>query len=310
MARPVGIKNGREPEGGYPELPAALGAFIAGFIEGEGSFAIRKQTRGYGFQPLFTLAVRADDGDLVRALCTGTRIGRISDKRAHRTSNPQVVWNVSAKSDCRRLVELLDQHPLHGHKAAAYDAWRSAVVSWVGSNPKARMTPLDWEPFPAWKDALETANRYRDPWATAPPRLASERHWPAFLAGFITAEAHFFIERRGRPGFRINLRADDLQLLSELRRLTGGLGRIYGPYSRGTEGNPVVYWGVVSVRDVTRLVQLLDVHMPGGRKGVEFCFWKQAVWERSMGNPRDDGRVVLIRSRLIDLRRFRLVGLS
>jgi len=46
LGRPTGSTNGRIPAGGYPPVSDAFGAFLAGFIEGEGSFLILRQSRG------------------------------------------------------------------------------------------------------------------------------------------------------------------------------------------------------------------------------------------------------------------------
>jgi hypothetical protein len=73
--RPTGVPNGREPQGGYPDVSDYLGGFLAGFIEGEGSLCITKRSRGFGYQPSMSLAVRDDDADLIGALATATRIG-------------------------------------------------------------------------------------------------------------------------------------------------------------------------------------------------------------------------------------------
>jgi hypothetical protein len=72
--RPVGSKNGRVPEGGYPRVDRELGGFLAGFIEGEACFTISRQTRGYGYRCVMSLNVRDDDGSLLHELAEKTRL--------------------------------------------------------------------------------------------------------------------------------------------------------------------------------------------------------------------------------------------
>lgn len=303
--RPVGSTNGRVPEGGYPDVSAEMGAFLSGFIEGEGCFGIVKQTRGYGFRPHLSLVARADDADLVRALHRATNVGRITHKPAYRTSKPQVSWTVTAKSDCQRLVELLDAHPFRGRKATAYEPWRTSVIRWVGDDATKRLTPADWAEFPEWKAEIQRANQYEP--STFSSTASSRRrweHWQAYLAGFITAEAHFAVERKGSPRFVLRLRADDHALLEDLRFKTG-VGRVYGPYERsGLAQHPVVQWQVFSAADTMALVDLLECWSPGGRKGLEFHVWKHAVFERAVVRGWNRERVALVRERLMALRRF------
>ena len=150
--RPVGSTNGRIPEGGYPEVTPAMGAFLAGFIEGEGCFGIVRQTRGYGYRPHFSLVARDDDSDLIRALHAATNIGRVRHVRAHETSRAQVSWGVMAKSDCQRLMELIDKHPLRGRKADSYRVWRTAARLWIGDDPTARVACGQREGMAALKE--------------------------------------------------------------------------------------------------------------------------------------------------------------
>jgi hypothetical protein len=123
--RPVGSTNGRKPPGGYPEVSWDL----AGLIAAEGCFYIAKQTRGFGYRPSMEIGMRADDGYLLETLARRTKLGRIAATPAWRTSRPQVQWQVMAKADSERLVEILDGSLLLGRKAAQYTTWRSAVCA-------------------------------------------------------------------------------------------------------------------------------------------------------------------------------------
>jgi LAGLIDADG endonuclease len=299
--RPVGSANGRIPEGGYPEVTVEIGAFLAGFIEGEGCFTISRQTRGYGYRPAFTLAARADDGDLVRTLHAATNVGRITNRRAYRTSKPQKVWNVTAKSDCRRLVEILDAHPLIGRKADSYVLWREAVLSWVGSDPRLRVPNRRWGQFPAWKQDLSRVKRF----APEKPLVRRPSSEGSFLAGLATAEGYFSVQSNGAARFAMHMRADDAPMLRWFQKKTG-LGKVSKPAPpSGNARHPSVTWNVVSHADTLTLASLFESFQPGGRKLLEFLIWRGAVIERSHGSGWSRERVEAVRQHLRELRIYR-----
>ena len=301
--RPVGSTNGRVPPGGYPSVSDRFAAFLTGFIEGEGSFSIGRNGRGFGFRPKMSLSARDDDADLINALYDATRIGRVTRKRAYRSSEAQVVWTVSAKSDCLRLIDLIERAPLRGRKGAAYVPWKRAVAHWTADGPTARLTPSDWQPFPGLKADLERANRFNPERSLEPIPFGTDML--PYLAGFATAEGHFAIDKQLRPRFILRLRLDDQRLLAELQAATC-LGRVYGPYARsGNAGYPATMWVIFSTPDLIELVRLFEQCAPGGRKGLEFAFWRQAVLDRSQTASARRARLALVRERLMGLRQYR-----
>jgi hypothetical protein len=77
------------PAGGFPAVDVALGAFLAGFIEGEACFTISRQRRGpYGCS--MRLCVRDDDGVLLAEMADRTRLGRLRSKAARPPSHAQL----------------------------------------------------------------------------------------------------------------------------------------------------------------------------------------------------------------------------
>lgn len=279
MGRPVGSKNGRIPEGGYPPISDELGGFLAGFIEGEACFLIASQS-GFGYRCAMTLNSRADDALLIAELVNKSRLGTVRTVEARRTSLPQVRWSIAAKSDCCRLVEILDRYPLRGRKSRDFAIWRAGLEWWVGDDPTRRRPNRDWEPLIYLKRQLHQSKRYKEPGVPVTddgPATGLSPDWRPFLAGFATAEAGLVInrasEKRYVPRLRINLRADDLQLLAQLHRRTG-IGRLFA-YQRA--GNPVASWVVSSREDLGELVRLLDLSRLRGRKGREYAIWREAV---------------------------------
>ena len=278
--RPVGSVNGRIPPGGYPEVSASDGAFLAGFVEGEACFTISKQTRGHGYRCNVQITCRADDGPLLAQLADRTRLGSLGGKPAYATSRRQVSWRISAKADCLRLVELLDRYPLRGRKSHDYALWRTGVDWWLAGDPSARRPQRDWAPMAYLKGRLEEVKRFQAATPALildPPGLCTD--WGGFLAGFLTAEAWFGLaaSTRGqvRPRMVVHLRADDRELLNELAARTD-VGRVGGPYPNAPSA-PSMKWTVCGRDDLDRLIAIIDQHELRGRKGAEFGIWREAV---------------------------------
>jgi len=301
IGRPLGSRNGRMPSAGYPEISPKSGAFISGFIEGEATFSIRRQPHGTNHSCALSLACRADDEPLLLDLAAATDLGTIGRIPARGSSHPQAVWTVCAKSDCRRLIEILDRYPLRGRKSRDYAIWRAAVNWWIGVDITRGYRNRDWAPMIDMKRRLEEQRRYAS--GVAPsirdvhPGLAHD--WAGFLAGFWTAEASMGIHRNGEgfiPKAHISVRADDQTLLRELQT-RALVGTFYLSPGRPTSPSPCATWMIRRGGDLTALVAILDAFPPRGRKGREYAIWRQAALEFAGRAPR--GRV---RQRLSELR--------
>jgi hypothetical protein len=120
-----------------------------------------------------------------------------------------------------------------------------------------------------------------------PPGLIGD--WPPFLAGFLTAEAHFGLVRDGhriRPRMRVNVRADDGSLLAEFASRTG-VGRLYSYGRKPYEAARMASWVVFSAADLHLLADVLDSCPPRGRKLSEYEIWREAVLLMRPGRPAD-----------------------
>lgn len=289
VGRPTGSTTGRVPIEGYPPVDDQTCAFLAGFIEGEGSFNIGKQSQGTNHSCLMTLAARDDDAGLLGELQAATGLGRLNRRAARRTSNPQVAWTILAKSDCLRLIELLDIAPLRGRKAHDYALWRAAVRSWVGPGASVYRKSRDWEGIRYLKARLESERRY-DP-ARPPYRLFEAADpvsdWPAYFAGLLTADGTIGISMNGRaftPRVQILLRRDDLPLIEEIRHQLG-VGRVYlsHPAPRAPSGGAC--WMVRDRAGLLRVLGWLDSFPPRGRMGKLFPLWAAAVRLHASAEP-------------------------
>ena len=151
-----------------------------------------------------TLCVRDDDRTLVANLAKATRTGSVTSQAAHATSKPQVIWQVCAKSDCTRLIEILDTYPLRGRKSYDYAIWRAAVRFWVGDDPTRYEKNRDWEPMRYLKLQLSAARRFdptRGPYEIREQHPPAKSDWNAYIAGLITADGSLTLVRNGR-GYR------------------------------------------------------------------------------------------------------------
>ena len=119
------------------QIPDDFANWLAGFIDGEGSFLIvrdRRSWRSDTFRTTLRLGLRADDESVLREIAESTGLGYVKRKKITPVgkTRPQVVWEVVTKLDCMALVRLLDAHPLRAKKARDYAVWREAVIVWHG----------------------------------------------------------------------------------------------------------------------------------------------------------------------------------
>lgn len=302
MARPHGSRNGRRPPGGYPEVSQEFAGFLAGFIEGEACFSINKQTSHDNHKCGMSMVARDDDRDLVLGLARASGLGSYTRRAASDGSRSQVVWTVGAKSDCQRLVQIIDGCPLRGRKSLDFAIWRAAVDWWVGNDPTSREADRDWTPIAYLKERLHEVKHFS--LAEVGREIVDtgsglEPDWGSYLSGYFTAEGCFGIYSSGglKPKAQLRVRHDDRPLVDELRRRVGA-GRLYDADRPASEGSPCVSWTVCSREDLDRLAHVFDKHPPRGRKLREYEIWREAVAEYAKGQ-----RPAARQARLAALRR-------
>lgn len=135
----------------------AFGHWLAGFIDGEGSFIIhgaeRKQCR-------MCVKLRADDRAILDEIVERTGIGRVTHQPNNARTNPQYGWLVITKADCQRLVALLERYPLRAKKARDFEIWREAVRQWVAMAPRNGHKRNDWTGMAVLQDQLMEGRRF------------------------------------------------------------------------------------------------------------------------------------------------------
>jgi len=102
--------------------------WLAGLIDGEGCFLIDKQPRSVQYVASFKLSLRDDDMDIILEIQEKTQIGTVRRDAPVKTSRAVAVWYIASQSDTKRLVALLDSHPLRSRKLRDYLVWREVVL--------------------------------------------------------------------------------------------------------------------------------------------------------------------------------------
>lgn len=150
-----------------------FGHYMAGFIDGEGSFVIAHAKQVYTCR--FQLKLRDDDAPILFELQERTGLGVVKPEKNYSRSRgpdngrPQMTWVLSNKSDCAMLVRLLERYPLRAKKSRDFAVWKLAV--------RERMTKRrygGWETMEALRNQLVDGRRYVE--AEPPVTLAD---WPA-----------------------------------------------------------------------------------------------------------------------------------
>jgi len=123
-----------------------FGHWLAGFLDGEGTFVISRHARG-AYRCAVRIKLRQDDEPILVEIAEFTSCGRIftyverePDKRREATAT----WVVDRRDQCAAMVRLLDRYPLRAKKARDYAIWREAVQAWASARPGPRGSLATW----------------------------------------------------------------------------------------------------------------------------------------------------------------------
>jgi hypothetical protein len=106
--------------------------WLAGFIDGEGSFNISHHAGNY--QPRFGLKLRDDDSDILKIIQQFIGVGTLRNSKCSPISSKY--YSPKARGQYRldivgshntKLVNILDNHPLKSKKLRDYLIWKKAV---------------------------------------------------------------------------------------------------------------------------------------------------------------------------------------
>jgi hypothetical protein len=143
-----------------PGLDPAVGAWISGFVAGEGCFHItRTSNTGGGFNCGFTIKLRSDDRLVLERVqeIFGGRGSITTLPRESSTRHPQAVYRIGAKRDCLFLVDVFDEYPLWpAKKARDFEVWRKAVIFLQGVGGGK----TDWTEMDGYFHAIRAAREF------------------------------------------------------------------------------------------------------------------------------------------------------
>ena len=113
------------------------GAYVAGFIDGEGSFSVsvgkhKTLKRGIEVRPEFEIEVRDDDREILERICVTIGCGRIYDCSYERYGwYPHAKYKVTSTRDMEEILfPFLDNNTLQAKKAKSYILFREIVMAY------------------------------------------------------------------------------------------------------------------------------------------------------------------------------------
>lgn len=164
--------------------------WLSGFTDGEGSFILMRKRQPVrvggeivtheiiGVQPVFTIALRADDVAVLIDLRSafGGSIQGQKQQSPDGARNPRYNWVVGSKKDLARIVSYFERFPLRAKKARDFAIWREAVRLYIAHGARA---PELW----GLRDALKETRIYISPNVVVDRKEYPTRAEVAALAG-------------------------------------------------------------------------------------------------------------------------------
>jgi hypothetical protein len=140
-------------------MDAGFGHWLAGFIDGEGSFTIMyPRSDSPQLYTRFQIRLRADDAEVLEEIRQAVGHGKIyryePTARALEAlpgSKATALLVIGSTAGSAALVALLDRYPLRAKKARDYAIWREAVSA---------RAEKDWPRMDELKSLLEEGREY------------------------------------------------------------------------------------------------------------------------------------------------------
>lgn len=103
--------------------------WLAGFVAGEGCFYAGKSSNCRQVETRLEIHLRDDDLDILLEIQERLGMGTIYRLPRKKDSGyPQAAWSVARTTECRRLVDIFDVHPVRAKKRRDYEVWREIVL--------------------------------------------------------------------------------------------------------------------------------------------------------------------------------------
>jgi len=141
-----------------PELDRLLfGAYLSGFVDGEGSFMLRakeriKKTTGAGYlscRATFAITLRLDDLSILQDICKFLKCGNIECRQRKEgcRSKPVGIYSVRNLEDlvCK-IVPFFELHHLRAKKARDFEIWKQgvALLYEIKNRTRRKRTDTKW----------------------------------------------------------------------------------------------------------------------------------------------------------------------
>lgn len=140
----------------------AFGHWLAGFVDGEGCFAIDGRIRPGHRVPYcqFILCLRLDDLDILE--CIHSEAGgtlKVRRKTTNPNDKPSGYLRVTGAQELLRVVELFERYPLRAKKARDFVIWAEAVRAQARRPDRRRCKRIDREGSVELTELREHYNR-------------------------------------------------------------------------------------------------------------------------------------------------------
>jgi hypothetical protein len=142
----------------------SFGHWLAGFVDGEGSFLITKFGSSGRVHCSFRIALHYKDAPILREIAERTGLGRITMQKCPSQKSAGVQWTVGRKAECLALVELFEKYPLRAKKRRDFEIWARAVrLHNEMSQGNQHTTPNDYSEMGALRRELRAGRPNRGP---------------------------------------------------------------------------------------------------------------------------------------------------
>lgn len=114
------------------DLPPRFGDWFAGFVDGEGCFAINcscsKRDGNKEVKTGLQITLRDDDLEVLEYICDTLNIGNIYKRQGYGNGKPTAQYYVYRKPDLKHvIIPLFEKHPLMAKKKRDFEIWKRAV---------------------------------------------------------------------------------------------------------------------------------------------------------------------------------------
>jgi len=125
------------------EDSSGFGYWFAGFVDGEGSFNIARNSRGARYC-VFRIALSKRDLSILKEIQSRFGFGTLWIGHPASQYSARVAWTVQSKSECLRLVEIFERFPLRTEKRRDFEIWARAVRAHQSVSRGNKYNKHDW----------------------------------------------------------------------------------------------------------------------------------------------------------------------